>query len=58
MGIIGDSLRMEAGVVSDTVNTAARMEGLTKHFGVNILVSENVLCKDKHTLLLLCKLND
>lgn len=42
MGIIGDTLRMEAGVVSDTVNTAARMEGLTKHFGANILVSETV----------------
>ncbi|MEM6801781.1 MAG: adenylate/guanylate cyclase domain-containing protein [Bacteroidota bacterium] len=42
MGIIGDTLRMDAGVVSDTVNTAARMEGLTKHFGVNILISETV----------------
>jgi len=40
MGIIGDTLRLEAGVVSDTVNTAARMEGLTKHFGVNLLISE------------------
>ncbi|MEM9986159.1 MAG: adenylate/guanylate cyclase domain-containing protein, partial [Bacteroidota bacterium] len=40
MGIIGDTLRLEAGVVSDTVNTAARMEGLTKYFGVNVLLSE------------------
>ncbi|MEM7655229.1 MAG: adenylate/guanylate cyclase domain-containing protein [Bacteroidota bacterium] len=40
MGIIGDTLRLEAGVVSDTVNTAARMEGLTKHFGVTVLLSE------------------
>ncbi|MEM9983900.1 MAG: adenylate/guanylate cyclase domain-containing protein [Bacteroidota bacterium] len=40
MGIIGDTLRLEAGVVSDTVNTASRMEGLTKHFGVQILLSE------------------
>ncbi len=39
MGIIGDTLRMEAGVVSDTVNTAARMEGLTKYYGVNVIVS-------------------
>jgi signal transduction histidine kinase/class 3 adenylate cyclase/ActR/RegA family two-component response regulator len=39
LGIIGDRMRMEAGVVSDTVNTAARMEGLTKYFGVNIIVS-------------------
>ncbi|MEO1451768.1 MAG: adenylate/guanylate cyclase domain-containing protein, partial [Bacteroidota bacterium] len=41
MGIIGDQLRMEAGVVSDTVNTASRMEGLTKVFGVELLLSES-----------------
>ncbi|MDP5168948.1 MAG: hypothetical protein NWR72_01780 [Bacteroidia bacterium] len=40
MGVIGDTLRMNAGVVSDSVNTASRMEGLTKQFGVNILLSE------------------
>jgi len=42
MGIIGDTLRMEASVVSDTVNTSSRMEGLTKYFGVNIVLSETV----------------
>ncbi|RMG19685.1 MAG: response regulator [Bacteroidetes bacterium] len=40
LGIMGDKKRLEAGVVSDTVNTAARMEGLTKHFGASVLVSE------------------
>ena len=40
LGIIGDENRMGAGVVSDTVNTASRMEGLTKHFGVSVLLSE------------------
>ncbi|MEM6629593.1 MAG: adenylate/guanylate cyclase domain-containing protein [Bacteroidota bacterium] len=40
MGIIGDERRIEAGVVSDTVNTCSRMEGLTKHYGVYTLVSE------------------
>lgn len=40
MGVIGDERRMDAAVVSDTVNTAARMEGLTKHFRASILLSE------------------
>lgn len=40
MGVLGDRQRMDAGVVSDTVNTAARMEGLTKHYGAKILLSD------------------
>jgi DNA-binding response OmpR family regulator len=40
VGILGDSERWEAGVPSDTVNTAARMEGLTKYYGVSIVLSE------------------
>ncbi|MEZ4847563.1 MAG: 7TM diverse intracellular signaling domain-containing protein [Bacteroidia bacterium] len=43
MGVIGDTLRMEAGVVSNTVNTAARMEGLTKYFFTSTLISEYTL---------------
>ncbi|MEM7368499.1 MAG: adenylate/guanylate cyclase domain-containing protein [Bacteroidota bacterium] len=42
MGVIGDARRMDAGVVADSVNTGSRMEGLTKHFGVSILISEDV----------------
>ena len=45
MGIIGDSLRTDAAVISDTVNTASRMEGLTKHFNVNFIVSGDTLIK-------------
>ncbi|MDF1865033.1 MAG: ATP-binding protein [Saprospiraceae bacterium] len=41
LGIIGNENRMSTGVVSDTVNTASRIEGLTKHFGVSILLSED-----------------
>jgi len=41
MGIIGDGLRMDAGLVSDTVNTASRMEGLTKLTGSSILLTED-----------------
>lgn len=41
MGIIGDDSRTDPAIISDTVNTASRMEGLTKHYGVNIIVSES-----------------
>ncbi len=41
MGIIGDPKRFEAATISDSVNTAARIETLTKYFGSNILLSEN-----------------
>lgn len=40
LGIIGDRVRMEGGVVSDTVNSASRIEGLTKYYGASILTSE------------------
>lgn len=42
MGIIGDEKRTDAATVADTVNTASRMEGLTKTFGASILLSEDV----------------
>ncbi|MEL6256877.1 MAG: response regulator [Bacteroidota bacterium] len=40
MGIIGDEQRTDAATISDTVNTAARMEALTKQLGAPILLSE------------------
>jgi class 3 adenylate cyclase len=43
MGITGDIERLDAAIISDTVNTASRIEGLSKHFGTNILVSENCI---------------
>ena len=43
MGIIGDDKRLDAATISDTVNTASRMESLNKHYGTNILLSEDSL---------------
>ena len=43
MGIIGDQKRMEAATIADTVNTASRIESLTKHYGARILLSEDSL---------------
>ena len=41
MGIIGDANRMDAATISDSVNTAARIEGLTKYYNASILLSES-----------------
>jgi signal transduction histidine kinase/class 3 adenylate cyclase len=43
MGIIGDDKRMDAATISDTVNTASRMESLNKYYATNILFSEDSL---------------
>ena len=43
MGIIGDENRMDAATIADSVNTASRIESLTKHYGVSILLSDDSL---------------
>ncbi len=40
MGITGDKSRMDACTISDTVNTASRLESLTKHYKTGILLSD------------------
>ena len=40
MGVLGDDNRYDAATISDTVNAAARLEGLTKLYGCKILLSE------------------
>jgi len=40
MGITGDLDRMDACTISDTVNTASRVESLTKHYKSSILLSD------------------
>lgn len=43
MGITGDQNRLDACTISDTVNTASRLESLTKHFKADILISDSCL---------------
>ncbi len=41
MGIIGDGYRTDTTLVADTVNIAARIEGLTKYYGVDIVINQS-----------------
>ena len=43
LGTIGEAERMDTTVVSDAVNLASRMEGLTKIYGVSIIISDHSL---------------
>jgi adenylate cyclase len=40
MGITGDNERLDAATISDTVNTASRIESLTKYYKSDILITD------------------
>ncbi len=47
MGITGDEYRLDAATISDTVNTAARIESLTKYYRSPLLLSGDALFQIK-----------
>lgn len=48
MGIRGDARRWEGGIVGDSVNLAARMEGLTKMYGASTMLTDDTFSKLKN----------
>jgi adenylate cyclase len=48
VGNLGSTERMNYTALGNTVNLAARLEGLNKQFGTSILVSESVYLRVQH----------
>jgi len=43
LGVIGESERLDGTVIADVVNTAARLEKLTKQYETDIIISQATL---------------
>ena len=58
LGTIGRATRMETTVISDTVNSSARLESLNKVYGTNILISGEIKQSLTSSLNSQCRLID